>query len=87
MTICSRVLKTARVHLTRQCSKFTQYDTTQFRPKKAVVLTKVSRYEFEKLRHENISERELEQELTSRGSNYAAIRHHHNIHKVIFNYQ
>jgi len=69
--------------LTRQCSKFTQYDTTQFRPKKAVVLTKVSRYEFEKLRHENISERELEQELTSRGSNYAAIRHHHNIHKAL----
>jgi len=48
-----------------------------------VVLTKVSRYEFEKLRHENISERELEQELTSRGSNYAAIRHHHNIHKAL----
>lgn len=69
--------------MTRQCSKFTQYDTTQFRPKKAVVLTKVSRYEFEKLRHENISERELEQELTSRGSNYAAIRHHHNIHKAL----
>lgn len=48
-----------------------------------MVLTKVSRYEFEKLRHENISERELEQELTSRGSNYAAIRHHHNIHKAL----
>jgi len=47
------------------------------------VLTKVSRYEFEKLRHDNLSERELEQELTSRGSNYAAIRHHHNIHKAL----
>jgi len=47
------------------------------------VLTKVSRYEFEKLRHDSLSERELEQELTSRGSNYAAIRHHHNIHKAL----
>ena len=49
---------------------------------KPVILTKVSRNEFEKLRHDNLSESQLEQELTARGSNYAAIRHHHNIHKV-----
>ena len=42
----------------------------------------VSRYEFEKLRHEQLTEKQLEDELTSRGSNYAAVRHHHNIHKV-----
>ena len=46
---------------------------------KAVMLTKVSRYEFEKLRHDNLSESQLEQILTARGSSYAAIRHHHNI--------
>ena len=49
---------------------------------KAVMLTKVSRYEFEKLRHDNLSESQLEQELTARGSSYAAIRHHRNIHQV-----
>ena len=49
---------------------------------KAVMLTKVSRYEFEKLRHDNLSESQLKQELTARGSSYAAIRHHRNIHKV-----
>ena len=46
---------------------------------KAVMLTKVSRYEFEKLRHDNLSESQLEQILTARRSSYAAIRHHHNI--------
>ena len=66
----------------RECSTFGHWDTTQFKPKKAVILTKVSRYEFEKLRHDTLSESQLEQELTARGSNYAAIRHHHNIHKV-----
>ena len=66
----------------RECSTFGHWDTAQFKPKKAVILTKVSRYEFEKLRHDTLSESQLEQELTARGSNYAAIRHHHNIHKV-----
>jgi len=67
----------------RECSTFGHWDTAQFKPKKAVILTKVSRYEFEKLRHDNLSETQLEQELTARGSNYAAIRHHHNIHKSL----
>ena len=66
----------------RECSTFGHWDTAQFKPKKAVILTKVSRYEFEKLRHDTLTESQLEQELTARGSNYAAIRHHHNIHKV-----
>jgi NAD+ kinase len=29
-----------------------------------------------------LTEKQLEEELTARGSNYAAVRHHHNIHKV-----
>ena len=29
-----------------------------------------------------MTEKQLEEELTARGSNYAAVRHHHNIHKV-----
>ena len=41
-----------------------------------------TRYEFEKLRHEQLSEKELEEELVTRGSDYATIRYHHNIHKV-----
>jgi len=67
----------------RCCSSFGYWDPTHFKPKKAVILTKVSRYEFEKLRHEHLSEKQLEEELTLRGSNYAAVRHHHNIHKAL----
>ena len=47
------------------------------------LLTKVSRYEFERLRHESLTEAQLEHELTARGSNYIAIKHHHNIHKSL----
>ena len=78
-SVCCRRLP---AYFRRECSTFGHWDTAQFKPKKAVILTKVSRYEFEKLRHDNLSEAQLEQELTARGSNYAAIRHHHNIHKV-----
>ena len=47
-----------------------------------MILLQVSRYEFEKMRYEQLTEKQLEEELTARGSNYAAVRHHHNIHKV-----
>ena len=42
-----------------------------FSPKKALVLTKLSRYEFEKLRHKNVSEAQLENILRKRGSDYS----------------
>ena len=42
----------------------------------------LARYEYEKQRHEHLSEKELEDALTTRGSDYATIRYHHNIHKV-----
>ena len=64
-------------------SSYGYWDPGQFQPRKAVVLTKVSRYEFEKQRHEHLSEKELEDELTARGSNYATVRYHHNIHKTL----
>jgi len=83
MTLCRSAVKLARVQLIRHCSNIGHHDTTQFKPKKAVILTKVSRYEFEKLRHEHLTEKQLEQELTARGSDYAAIRHHHNVHKMM----
>jgi len=53
-----------------------------FKPQKALVVTKVSRYEFERIRFGNeISETEFENALTKRGSNYKMIKYHHNIHK------
>lgn len=51
-----------------------------FRPRRALVLTKFSRYEFEKRRHAHLTEEQLVQDLESRGSDYNSLVHHHKIH-------
>ncbi len=52
-----------------------------FKPQKALVLTKVSRYEFERHNFPDLTETEFESVLTNRGSDYTMIKYHHNIHK------
>lgn len=54
--------------------------STTFAPKKALVLGKFSRYEFEKHRNPHSSEEELIHSLESRGSDYKSLLYHHNIH-------
>ena len=88
MTLTSRarlslVPSLARAYFARSCSSLGNFDTSTFRPSRAVILTKVSRYEFERLRHDSLTEAQLENELTARGSNYSAIKKHHNIHKSL----
>lgn len=51
-----------------------------FIPRKALILTKFSRYEFEKRRHPGLSEDELKRNLEERGSDYQSLLHHHGIH-------
>ena len=51
-------------HNVRRCSTLAGWDPADFKPKTAVVLTKVSRYEFEKLQNEQLTEMQLEEELT-----------------------
>jgi hypothetical protein len=46
----------------------------EFRPKKALILTKVSRYEYERFRHPDMNETQFELALKKRGSDYAMIR-------------
>ena len=46
------------------CCSQMDWNPADFKPKRAVVLTKVSRYEFEKMQHERLSETELEEMLT-----------------------
>ena len=48
--------------------------TEEFRPKKALILTKVSRYEYERFRHPDMNETQFELALKKRGSDYAMIR-------------
>ncbi|GFT18310.1 NAD kinase 2, mitochondrial [Nephila pilipes] len=51
-----------------------------FTPKKALILTKFSRYEFEKRTHSELSEEELIKNLEDRGSDYNNLLQHHQIH-------
>lgn len=52
---------------------------TTFKPKTAVVLSKVTRYEFEKQTHQNFTEKQLQQYLESKRSDYEGLcaRHQH----------
>jgi len=52
-----------------------------FSPEKVLILTKLSRYEFEKLRHADHNEQQLERALRKRGSDYNMLLYHHTIHK------
>lgn len=46
-----------------------------FKPKKALIVTKVSRYEFERAKVNHLSESEFEDLLTKRGSDYTMIKY------------
>lgn len=61
-----------------ECDSF--YSEKPFLPKKALILTKFSRYEFEKRRHADLSEEELIKNLEERGSDYNNLIQHHEIH-------
>lgn len=54
--------------------------SSAFTPKKALVLGKFSRYEFEKHRNPNLNEEEFSESLELRGSDYKSLLYHHNIH-------
>lgn len=49
--------------------------------KKCLVVSKLSRYEFERHRHGKLSRNELEHLLRNRGTNYEKLLHYHHLHK------
>jgi len=49
--------------------------------KRALLVSKLSRYEFEKSRHPDLSEAELESVLRKRGSDYESLIRDHKLHK------
>ncbi|XP_008206935.1 NAD kinase 2, mitochondrial [Nasonia vitripennis] len=55
---------------------------SSFVPKRVLVLTKVSRYQIEKLQNPELSENQLKDKLLSRGTNYDAILAGHNRNKA-----
>ncbi|XP_048763332.2 NAD kinase 2, mitochondrial-like [Ostrea edulis] len=56
------------------------YGTDQFKPKKAVVLRKMTRYEFEKMVSKGSSEEELKNYLEGKRSDYNGLRSRHENH-------
>lgn len=56
-----------------------------FKPQKVLILTKLSRYEFERRRHPELTEKQLEKCLRLRGSDYNLLLYHHYIHKGVEN--
>jgi len=56
---------------------------SRFRPKRALVVSKLTKYEFEKMRHSVMNTEELEKFLRNRGTDYEAVMYYHNLHKTV----
>ncbi|XP_020814618.1 NAD kinase 2, mitochondrial isoform X4 [Drosophila serrata] len=61
--------------------KYANFTPTNFKLKRALVVTKLSRYEFEQLRHPELSREQLEQKLRDRGTDVDMVLYLHNLHK------
>ena len=59
------------------------WDPAEFKPTKAVVLTKVSRYEYEQLQHEKLTEKQLEEEMIKVRPAQYFIYTHDSLHHVV----
>lgn len=85
---CSSILKTGTMCGCKRRYAMTcppQLEPANFKPQKVLILTKLSRYEFEKRRHPELTERQLEKCLRMRGSDYNILLYHHYIHKGVEN--
>lgn len=60
-----------------------QAKNNKLRIKKALVVTKLTRYEFEKIRHSELDALELEEKIRCRGTDFDALMHYHNLHKAV----
>jgi NAD+ kinase len=53
----------------------------KMRIKKALIVTKLTRLEFEKIRHSELNDIELEEKIRNRGTDYDALMYYHKLHK------
>lgn len=58
-----------------------QNKPSAFRLERALIVTKLSRYEFEQLRHPHLNPTQLEETLRNRGTDFDALIHRHNVNK------
>lgn len=65
---------------TKQFSNTTLHnDPLEF--SKVLIISKLSRYEFEKIKHKDLTNTELENFLRKRGTNFEKLIHFHDLHK------
>ncbi|KAH8279291.1 hypothetical protein KR026_005493, partial [Drosophila bipectinata] len=62
-------------------TEYAKFTPANFKLERALVVTKLSRYEFEQLRHPGISKEQLEQKLRNRGTDVEMVLYLHNLHK------
>ncbi|XP_017003951.2 NAD kinase 2, mitochondrial isoform X2 [Drosophila takahashii] len=68
--------------LLQQFSKeYAKFTPNNFKLKRALVVTKLSRYEFEQLRHPELSPDQLQQKLRDRGTDVEMVLYLHKVHK------
>lgn len=60
-----------------------QAKNNKLRIKKALIVTKITRYEFEKIRHAELNDEQLEEKIRCRGTDYDALMYYHNLHKTV----
>ncbi|KAM8712940.1 hypothetical protein ACLKA7_013296 [Drosophila subpalustris] len=74
------MLKTKQL-LTKFAKEYSSFAPTNFKLKRALVVTKLSRYEVEQLRHPELSREQLDQKLRDRGTDVEMLLYLHNLHK------
>ncbi|EDW59924.1 NAD kinase 2, mitochondrial isoform X1 [Drosophila virilis] len=68
--------------LLKQFAKeYANFAPANFQLKRALVVTKLSRYELEQLRHPELTREQLEQKLRDRGTDVEMVLYLHNLHK------
>ncbi|XP_034476448.1 NAD kinase 2, mitochondrial isoform X2 [Drosophila innubila] len=74
------MLKTKQL-LKQFAKEYSNFAPTNFNLKRALVVTKLSRYEVEQLRHPELSREQLDQKLRDRGTDVEMLLYLHNLHK------
>ncbi|KAH8277941.1 hypothetical protein KR018_010595, partial [Drosophila ironensis] len=62
-------------------TEYAKYTPANFKLERALVVTKLSRYESEQLRHPGLSRDQLDQKLRDRGTDVEMVLYLHNLHK------
>uniref|UniRef100_A0A336M694 NAD kinase 2, mitochondrial n=1 Tax=Culicoides sonorensis TaxID=179676 RepID=A0A336M694_CULSO len=80
---CKKSLEVANFCTATSIIPESKVPVSKFRPRRALIVSKLTKYEFEQIRHPIMNEEELEKFLRNRGTDYEALLYYHNLHKNI----